>query len=68
MGLRGFISFGIWLAKELWREYGIPRKLLGDPESFSFSYSKRALTSASIRYWGLAPLLTADPPFSWALS
>ena len=29
---------------------------------------QRALTSTSVRYWGLAPLPTADHPFDWALS
>ena len=58
--------------------YGLPRSssrnggsrenYLGIPESFSLSCSKRALTFASISYWGLAPPPTADPPSSWALS
>ena len=58
--------------------YGLPRSsggkggsrenCLGIPESFFLSYSKRVLTSASVRYWGLAPLSTVDPPSGWALS
>ena len=58
--------------------YGLPRSsggnggsrenCLGIPESFSFSCSKRALTSASVRYWGLVLPPTADPPSSWVLS
>ena len=47
---------------------GDPEKLLGDPKSFSLSCSKRALTSTSVRYWGLAPPPTANPPSGWALS
>jgi len=43
MELWGFISFRIWLAEEFWWEWGIL-------ENFSLSCSKRALTSASVRY------------------
>ena len=58
--------------------YGLPRisggnggfweNYLGIPESFSLPYSKRALTSTSVKYWGLASLPTTDPPSGWALS
>ena len=58
--------------------YGLPRSsggnggsrenCLGIPESFSLSCSKRALTSASVRYWALVPPPTADPPSGWVLS
>ena len=58
--------------------YGLPRSsggkggsrenCLGIPESFFLSYSKRVLTSASVRYWGLAPPSTVDPSSGWALS
>ena len=34
MELWGFVSFGVWLAKEFLWEWGIPRKLLGDPQKF----------------------------------
>ena len=34
MELSGFVSFRVWLAKEFWWEWGIPRKLLGDPRKF----------------------------------
>ena len=58
--------------------YGLPRSFggngesrencLGIPESFSLSYSRRALTFASVKYWGLVLPPTADPPFGWVLS
>ena len=58
--------------------YGLPRSsggnggsredCLGILESFSLSYSRKALTSASVRYWGLVPPPTADPPSGWVLS
>ena len=58
--------------------YGLPRSsggnggsrenCLGIPESFSLSCSRRALTSASVRYWGLVPPPTSDPPSSWVLT
>ena len=47
---------------------GSRKNCLGIPKSFSLSCSKRILTSASIRYWGLPPPPTADPPTGWALS
>ena len=47
---------------------GSRENCLGIRESFSLSYSKRALTSASVRYWGLVPPPTTDPPFGWVLS
>ena len=58
--------------------YGLPRSssgnggsqenCLGIPESFSFSCYKRALASASVRYWGLVLPPTIDPPSGWVLS
>ena len=58
--------------------YGLPRSSggnrgscensLGIPESFYLSCSRKALTSASVRYWGLVPPPTADPPSGWVLS
>ena len=48
---------------------GDPEKIAwGSPRFFSLSYSKRALTCVSVRYWGLAPPSTIDPPSGWALS
>ena len=38
------------------------------PESFSLSCSRRALTFASVRYWGLVLPSTADLPSGWVLS
>ena len=39
--LWGFISLGVRLAKEFWWEWGISRKLLGDPlEFFPFLFQK----------------------------
>ena len=61
MKLWGFIPLGVWFAKKFWRERGIPRELLRDPREF-FPFSRRALTSASVKYWGLALPPTADPP------
>ena len=34
MELGGFVSFGVWLAKEFRWEWGIPRGLLGNPRKF----------------------------------
>ena len=58
--------------------YGLPRSSGGNggsrenclaiPKSFSLSCSRRALTSASVRYWGLVLPPTTDPPSGWVLS
>ena len=49
---------------------GSRENYLGILESFSFSCSKKALTSASVRYWWLIPPPppTADLPSGWVLS
>ena len=59
-------------------EYGLPRSsggnggsrenCLGIPKSFSLSCYRRALTSASVRCWGLVLPPTADPPSNLVLS
>ena len=59
---------GYGLPKSSGGNGGSQENCLGIPESFSLSYSRRALTSVSIRYWGLVPPPTADPPSGWFLS
>ena len=68
MELWGFISYGIWLARSSCGNEGSRENCLGILESFSLSCSKRALTSANVKYWGLPPPPTADPHSGWALS
>ena len=58
--------------------YGLPRSsggnrgsrenYLGIYESFSLSCSRRALTSANVKYWGLVLPPTVDPLFGCVLS
>ena len=64
----GSYPLGYGLPRSSGKNGGSRENCLGIPESFSLSCSKRALTSASIRYRGLAPPLIADPLSGWALS
>ena len=65
---RGSYPLGYCLPRSSGGNGGSQENCLGIPESFSFSCSRRALTSASVRYWGLVPPPTAYPPSGWVLS
>ena len=65
---RGSYFLGYGLPRSSGGNGGSQENCLGIPESFSLSCSRRALTSASVRYWGLVPPPTAYPPSGWVLS
>ena len=66
----GSYPLGYGLLRSSGENGGSRENYLGILESFSFSCSKRALTSASVRYWWLIPPPppTADLPSGWVLS